>query len=145
MNKKGGAGAGSKLPYYAVFIFYFVPLILLFILAARAYIDGYLFLDQDVLDEVHAERVFSCVGVRDLDLERTYPIIDATLVNDARIDECFSQGKSKVHVGLEEQTGRLVAGGENSVQEVTNRVKPFKVVYMEGGVVKSGVLKVSLS
>lgn len=145
MNRKGDAGAGSKAPYYLVFSIFLLPLIVLFIIAARAYIDSYVYLDAQVIEESYAERVFSCLGVRDADIERTYLQIDVSRLDDDRMDKCFSEGKRRVQVTLEEPSGRVVAGGVNDVLMLTKSVKPYKVVYRENGVVKPGVLKVSVS
>ena len=145
-GKKGDSTAGSKLPYYIVFALFILPLIFLIVIAARAYIGGILYLDENVYHEIYAERAMTCFGSYDPKLERTLMIIDKTKISDERLDECFAGSHKGISVSLEDERTHIpLVIARNANRNTPDTTLPFPVLYVDGGIVKRGILKVAIS
>ncbi|MFH1916735.1 MAG: hypothetical protein ABIJ21_05705 [Nanoarchaeota archaeon] len=145
-GKKGDSTAGAKLPYYIVFALFMLPLIFLIVVAARVYIGGILFLDENVYHEMYAERAMTCFAVYDQKLERTLLVIDKAKISDERLDECFAGSHKGISVSLEDERTHIpLVTARNANRNTPDTTLPFPVLYVDAGMIKRGVLKVAIS
>jgi hypothetical protein len=154
MNKRGQIGMDSETDAAETasttidLIIYFslvLPLTFLLLYAANNYTQSYLSFSPAAEHELVSERVFSCMGVTDYYLSRSYPIINADLVSQEALASCFFSSEKGVRVILEDEGGSRLSEAMTYSKKLPTKQRVYQVTYLKDDEVKRGVLKIEIS
>jgi len=147
LYKKAQTSSGSKTVYYLFYGLFLLPITFLLISASNYYANSYSYMDEQTVQVIYAERVFSCFAAQDTELSRTYPVLDLSLMTDQRLNDCFVNSYKGIRVVLEDWDSKQdLITLRNNAQDIPQKRIPYYVVYKDAaGKIKNGILKVEIS